>query len=345
MSQDKLKTAIIGLNPGGKLLLQAAVKAGHFQIIAVADKDTKLTEQIAQKHNCTPFDDYRQLVIQNNLECLLVAAPIYSCDEYVKAAIKKKCNIFKLAPLARDFEEAAEIVSLARHEKVKLAVANPLRFAQSFLALRQYLQSKGLDKISLITAECPTDKNPHPAWQTDPKLSGGGVLLNSSYQLIDQILLNFPLPEQVYSLNTNLAADRQQRLYLTEDTSVLTMKFTENLFGNLLVSKLSNCKDETLKLFSQNEILTIQNSSFTIEDDSGKVIKRLEYNDTEPEQMSKSMQNFALSILSPEKNKLYSSGLENLKNMAVIESAYLSARTGMPEEPGRIIKIEHIELT
>jgi hypothetical protein len=30
---------------------------------------------------------------------------------------------------------------------------------------------------------------------------------------------------------------------------------------------------------------------------------------------------------------------DNLKVMAVIEAAYLSARTGMPEEPAKILKI------
>jgi hypothetical protein len=29
--------------------------------------------------------------------------------------------------------------------------------------------------------------------------------------------------------------------------------------------------------------------------------------------------------------------------MAVIESAYLSARTGMPEEPGRILQMAQVE--
>jgi hypothetical protein len=51
------------------------------------------------------------------------------------------------------------------------------------------------------------------------------------------------------------------------------------------------------------------------------------------------LKDFAQSILSPDENKLCSSGRENLKDMAVIESAYLSARTGFPEEPGRILQM------
>jgi hypothetical protein len=51
------------------------------------------------------------------------------------------------------------------------------------------------------------------------------------------------------------------------------------------------------------------------------------------------LENFALSILSPDDNKLCSSGRDNLQAMAVVESAYLSARTGVPEEPGRILEM------
>ena len=51
------------------------------------------------------------------------------------------------------------------------------------------------------------------------------------------------------------------------------------------------------------------------------------------------LENFAASVTSPETTKLCSSARENLENMAVIESAYLSARTGFPEEPGRILQM------
>ncbi len=55
--------------------------------------------------------------------------------------------------------------------------------------------------------------------------------------------------------------------------------------------------------------------------------------------MTEQLKNFALSILRPEDNKLCSSGSDNLQDMAVIESAYLSARTGFPEEPGKVLQM------
>jgi len=122
MSEGKLNTAILGLNPGGQLLLEASEAVDCLDVHAVADKDTNLAEKIAGQYKCAAYDDYRQLIIQNQLDCLLVAAPMHSCDEYVRTAIKKKFNILKLAPAARDFEEAAEFVRLAEEQDIQFAV-------------------------------------------------------------------------------------------------------------------------------------------------------------------------------------------------------------------------------
>lgn len=64
MSEGKLRTAILGLNEGGRLLLEAASRLEHFQIHVVADKDTNLAEKIADEYQCAAFDDYRQLIVE-----------------------------------------------------------------------------------------------------------------------------------------------------------------------------------------------------------------------------------------------------------------------------------------
>ena len=348
MSEGKLKTAVLGLNEAGQLLLEAAGGVDYFQIEAVADKDTNLAEKIAAEYQCAAFDDYRQLITTmdsrlrgNDIRCLLVAAGIHSCDEYVRMAMKKKFNILKLAPAARDFEEAVAFVRLSEEEDIKFAIANPGRFARSFLALREYLQQGRVEQVFLITAFCSVGEQPYPGWQTDPKLAGGGVLLHNCYRLIDQMTLNFDIPQKIYSLNTNKAQDRQQRLYLTEDTAVVTMKFSDTLIGNLIASRRAGIgpEEEFLRLYGKDKILMVNDKQLTVGDGLGQTSEELEYDDDASFCMKEQLKNFALSILSPDKNKLCSSGRENLRNMAVIESAYLSARTGFPEEPDRILQM------
>ena len=341
MSESKLKTAILGLDEGGRMLLEAAGRLEYFNIQAVADKDTNLVEKIADEHRCRAYDDYRQLIIQNQLDCLLVAASMHSCDEYVKRAMKKRFHVLKLAPAARNFEEAAEFVHIAEEEGIQFAVANPGRFAKSFLTLRQFLQQSHIEQVFLLKAFCNVGDYTHYSWQTDWKLAGGGVLLHNCYRLIDQILWNFDMPQQVYSLNTNPAQDKQQRLYLTEDTAVVTMKFSDTFIGNLIASRRAGIrpKEEYLRLYGKDKILSVGQSRLTISDENGRISDELNYDDEEIACMTELLKNFALSILAPEENKLISTGRDNLRNMAVMESAYLSARTGFPEEPARILQM------
>jgi len=253
--------------------------------------------------------------------------------------MKKKFNILKLAPAARNFEEAAEFVRLAEDENINFAIANVSRFARSFLALREFLQEGRIEQIFLITAICTVGNQPQPPWQTDPKLAGGGVLLRNCYEIIDEIVWNFATPQQVYCIKTSTAGDKQQRSYLTEDTAVVTMKFTDTFIGNLIVSKAFGPEQEFLKVYGKDKILTVSNTRFTISDGLGQVSEELEYDEDELFWYTALLKNFALSIVSPDKNKLCSSGRENLNDMAVIESAYLSARTSMPEEPGRVLQM------
>jgi len=344
MSKGKLDTAILGLNESGQLLLKASEAVDCLRIQAVADKDTILAEKIAGQYKCVAFDDYRQLIIQNQLDCLLVAAPIHSCDEYVRMAMKKKFDILKLAPAARDFEEAAEFVRLAEEQQIQFAIANPSRYAHSYVELRKLLEEGDIQHIFLLTAFCKIGDYLQPGWRTDPKLAGGGVLLHDCYRIIDQVVSNFGMPQQVYSLNTNQAQDKQQRLYLAEDTAIVTMKFSDTFIGDFIATRRAGTghKEGFLKLYAKDKILTVSDTQLTISDGLGKTIKELKYDDDELICATELLKNFTSSILSPGKNKLNSSGRENLKDMAVIESAYLSARTGFPEEPGRVLQMVSI---
>ena len=89
MSQDRLRTAILGLTDKGLQMLEAAGATGLFDIVAVADADAELAEKTAGRYKAEALDDYRQLVIQNQLDVLLVADPMYLCDEHIRAAMKK----------------------------------------------------------------------------------------------------------------------------------------------------------------------------------------------------------------------------------------------------------------
>lgn len=352
MSERKIETVVLGLGDEGRLLLKAASESEHFRVQAVADKDSGVAEKLAGEYGCAFYDDYRQVIsaMDSRLEgdevrCLMVGEGLYSCEEYVRLAMKKRFNILKAAPGGRDFEESAELVRLAEDEGVKFAIANPRRYAKSFAALHEYIKTGAVEDIFLVAGFFCYAGIERAGWQKDPKLAGGGVLVHNSFGMIDQIMWNFPIPQQVYSLTTNNAADKQQRLSLTEDTAVIAMKFSDKLLGNVIVSSRSSVwpRQEFVKVCGKDRILVVNDRRLTMRDGDSQVIEEIDYEADTVACMAGVVGDFGLSVLHPDESELRSSGRENLKSMAVIESAYLSARTGMPEEPGRILQMGQFE--
>ena len=357
MREKPLKTAVLGLNESGRLLLEAVQGLDYFTIVAVADSDTKLAHQEALLYKCAPYDDYRQLITQNQLDCLFVAAPIHTCAEYLRMALKKKFNILKLPPLARNFSESAELTKLAKAEGVSMVVASPDRFSQSALALRNFIQENSSEQFFFIFAGAgakkvkkgsgPFFQDPFSQkWRSDPVVAGGGVVLYDCWEVIDWIVWNFGVPQQVYCVAGNTSLDRQQRLYLTEDTATITMKFSVALSGTILAGKAASSfghpgspGQKWLIAQNQDSIVKIDDKHFEVSDTQGKILRKNDFDDDYIGGMKKVLENFGANLLSPENSPLVCTSEENLKNMAVIEAAYLSARTGMPEEPGRILKI------
>lgn len=341
MDSEKLTAAVLGLNDGGQRLLKAAAATGCFQIKAVADQDPQRAERAAAEHHCEAYSDYRQLIVQNQLDCLLVAAETHTCDEQLKAALKKKFHVLKIAPLGRTFEESREYVRLAESEGVRLTVANPARFQGSFMAMHEMIAQGRLEHVFLIWASCSFSAADRSGWRADPKLAGGGVLLHDCYQLFDQLLLSFPLPEQVYALKTNQAPDKQQRLYLTEDTALVCLRFSDALMGSVVATRRNEIGPHRvwIEVHAKEARLTVTENQVKLSTRDGRNDLKWRYEEEQQVATERLLSSFARSLQDPEQFPLVSSGAENLRTMAVLESAYLSARTGFPEEPARILQL------
>jgi len=341
MESEKLTAAVLGLNDSGQCLLRAAVSTGCLQIKAVADQDPAKAERAATEYHCQAYSDYRQLIVQNQLDCLLVAAETHTCDEQLKAALRKKFHVLKVAPLARTFEESRECVRLAESEGVRLAVANPARFQSSFMAMQEMIAQGRLEHVFLISASCSFSAVDPPGWRADPQLAGGGVLLHDCYQLFDQLLAGFSLPEQVYALQTNQAPDKQQRLYRTEDTALVCLRFSDALMGSVVATRRNEIGPHRvlLEVHAKEARLTVTENQVELRTCAGRNDVQRQFEEPEQVATERLLSSFVRSVQAPEQFPLVSSGAENLRTMAVLESAYLSARTGFPEEPARILQL------
>ena len=355
MDKTILKTGVLGLDHRGEFYLRALNELPGFNIYAVADRNLQRLAQAEQCYHCQVFDDPRQFIIQNDLDCLVVAAGLHSCLEYVRMALKKGIAVLKLAPAGRGFEEARELVELAQNEKIRFDVTNPFRYCDSFKHLQRLLHEKqSLEHPYLIHLCCDIgllagrrleDYQLHPdsetAWITDQELAGGGVLMHNGYALLDQLIQCFGLPEQVYALCNSLASEQRQLHHLTEDAALLCLRFGESLIGDMVAQRHWDDRPgrQILTVHAKEKIATATCDRLALTDGQGNSIEQHRYDFDELMVTKRMLQDYADSFRIEEPVIFTSSGHDNLAPMALIEAAYLSIRTGSPEEPGRLLRL------
>ena len=349
MIDQKLKIAASGLNEQTEELLDIAWESNFYEIVAVGDERAERTEMYARKYECQGFTDYRQLIIQTDTDFLLFGSPIHLCVEFIRLGIQQKRNILKLCPPALDFEQLAEFYRSAQREDVLFLVMQNSRFGLPFEHFRDTIaKPKPEQSWHLISAVChvPTPEvEPTMRWLNDPKTAGGGVLLQNCYDLIDELVLCFGLPQRIYALTINQAPDKSQRLSLTEDTAILTMQFTDNLVAQLCASRTLGPARRHLRVHGKLQHLTATDKETVIYDNFGTLLHQEQYSDDSIPSKKRMLENLALSITDPDHHTLYPHYGSDLKTFAVIESAYLSNRTGMPEEPEHILNLAGFDLT
>jgi predicted dehydrogenase len=344
MSQTPLKTAVLGLSEQTRLLIDCATKTGLFQIDAVADKDAELAQRIAAELHCRHYDDYRLAVMQSGIDVVFAAAPLHACAEYIHIALSKKLHVLRVAPPARTFEELGEFVRQAEGSQVQFGIAAPLRFNKASAAMRDYIEQNRSETIFLVTAQCGIGPSQEP-WQRDPKLAGGGILLYNCYELFDQLVQCFGIPDEVYATATSQAPDRKQRLYVTEDTAIVTMKFVDTLTFNIIASKAVSPHTRMLTAYSKDKIIRLDENSLKVVDDHDNLVTETNESAMPSELMTQSLADFSQNITGVGQMPPVSSGADHLATMALMESAYLSARTGAPESPQRILQMSQNAMT
>lgn len=351
MAEQPLKIAAVGVTASTQQLLDIALESGLYTVAAVGDERLEQAQTGGRIYECPHYTDTRQLIIQTEADFLLFGTPAYQCIEFIRLGMQEKFHILMPCPPAQNFSQLAELYRLAHKEKVSFLALQKGRFGLPFEHVRNYLTRANQEQDRpwhLISAVCHVpmgELEPPMRWLYDPTMAGGGVLLHDCYDLIDELLLCFGLPQKVYALAINQAPDRQQRMSLTEDTAIVAMQFTDMLIAQICTSRTLGPARRHLRIHGKQQHLTATEEEVVLYDNSETLLEQESYEGDDRPSQKRMLENLAVSFRDPVNCPLYPYYGFDLNTMAVIEAAYLSTRTGMAEDPSRILKLAEIDLT
>ena len=132
-----INVGLVGIGHMGLLHLFSCLKLNDMaKVVAIADKSKK-SRNICLKYNVNTYNDYRDLIDKENLDCLIISLPNHLKKECVKYASENSLNIFLDKPLGRNYNEAKEIFSSAEKNGIQLMVGSNYRYHPNVLKIKE----------------------------------------------------------------------------------------------------------------------------------------------------------------------------------------------------------------
>lgn len=143
--------------------------------------------------NATVTSSLDELLAQD-IDAVVIATPSALHAEQTIRCLQAGKAVFCQKPLGRNLKETHKVVDEARKADKLLAVDYSYRFTQGMQALKKIVNEQELGKIYAVEATFHNAYGPDKPWFYDPKLSGGGCLIDLGSHLVDLILWLFDFP-------------------------------------------------------------------------------------------------------------------------------------------------------
>jgi predicted dehydrogenase len=178
--------AIIGCGLIGKKRL-AALPDGSRLSVACDTHLSRVEELVKAVGGARATADYRKAVTDSKVDAVIVATVNGALAEVSSAAISAGKHVLVEKPAGVNSREIDELTELAAQRRVCVRVGFNHRFHPAILKAREVFESGALGDLMFIRGRyghggrVGYDRE----WRSDPKLAGGGELMDQGVHLID----------------------------------------------------------------------------------------------------------------------------------------------------------------
>ncbi|MCC7518704.1 MAG: Gfo/Idh/MocA family oxidoreductase [Verrucomicrobiae bacterium] len=181
-----MKVAVVGCGLIGKKRVNA-LGADH-ALVAAVDKDLARAQALAaMRPGAVATANWREVVRHPDVEAVIVATTNDSLAPVTLEAIRAGKHVLVEKPAARSPDELVPVLAASERAGVHVQVGFNHRFHPAFLKARAIVDSEALGPLMFLRARyghggrVGYDRE----WRADPKVAGGGELLDQGVHLID----------------------------------------------------------------------------------------------------------------------------------------------------------------
>ena len=239
MARKILRIGLVGVGAAAQINhIPALKKIEDVEIVALCDRDPEKTARVAQKFGIPRcYQRFEELLGDEEVHAVDLCTPNYLHAPMAVAALEADKHVLCERPLARNADEAAAMVKAAKKADRTLMCALQHRFRSDAQLLKTFVEKGDLGDIFFAKAGWLRQRTEWDSdeWRRQKRESGGGVVLDLGFQMLDQALWILGSPKvhsvtaSVHRLRKGEVEDSATAFFRLESGATLTLELTWGL--------------------------------------------------------------------------------------------------------------------
>jgi predicted dehydrogenase len=200
-------------------------------LVGVADVRREAAEALAEECGCPCFGSHLDLAEAVPLDGAIVCTPPSTHTRIALDLIGREIAVLCEKPLSIDGRSAREMLAAAHKAGVVFTMASKFRFVEDVVRARSLMASGVVGDVALFENAFTGRVDMSGRWNSDPALSGGGVLIDNGTHSVDLIRYFLGPIEAVQAVE----GKRLQALDV-EDTVQLFVRSRHGVMGTIDLS-------------------------------------------------------------------------------------------------------------
>ncbi|MBW3628649.1 MAG: Gfo/Idh/MocA family oxidoreductase [Gemmatimonadetes bacterium] len=201
LSHSPPRLGFLGVGWIGRNRMEAIARTGVAEVAMLVDSSSEMLDAAAASVPDAQRADSLDDLLNADLDGIVIATPSALHAEQAIRALRAGVAVFCQKPLGRTAEEVRGVVAAARTADRLLGVDLSYRSTAVMRLLQELLRSGDIGEVFAANLVFHNAYGPDKPWFYDPRLSGGGCVMDLGIHLVDLSLwmLDFPTVEGVTS--------------------------------------------------------------------------------------------------------------------------------------------------